>query len=145
MSLATQPLYNALIRRSVDLQRLCKQAALQVAEPGLRVVLQENAATLELLILDLQMQLAAAGGRPATGGRWNGALQRRTAIWWIRSAPARDNQWIRTLARREAALLHSFEQAIALAPAETALGLRRIVGRLDTVHLDMNSLAGALH
>ena len=34
MSLASQPLYNALIRRSVDLQRLCKQAAQQVVGAG---------------------------------------------------------------------------------------------------------------
>ena len=43
MALATQPLYNALIRRSIDLQRLCQLAAQQVVEPGLRVVLLENA------------------------------------------------------------------------------------------------------
>lgn len=145
MSLASQPLFNALIRRSVDVQRLCKQAAQQVAEPGLRAVLQENAATLELLILDLQMQMAAQGGRPATGGRWHGALQRRTAAWWVRSAPARDNQWIRVLSRREALLLQSFEQAIALAPTATALALRRVLPRLHAVHLDMHTLADALH
>ena len=79
MSLASQSLYNALIRRSIDLRRLCQVAAQQVAEPGLRVVLQENAAALELLVLDLQMELSAQGGRPATLGRWSSPLQRRLA------------------------------------------------------------------
>lgn len=143
MSLASHPLYNALIRRCIDLQRLCKQAAQQVSEPGLRVVLQENAATLEMLILDLQMQFAAMGGRPATHGRLSGSLQRRMAAWWVRSTPSRDNQWIRMLSRREAALLRLFEEAMTLAPPDIGLALRRLLPQLQAVHLDMHSLATA--
>lgn len=145
MSLSSQPLYNVLIRRSMDLQQLCEQASRQVAEPGLRTVLQENAVHLATLVLDLQMQLAELGGRPATRGRWIGALQRRTASWWMRSTPVRDDPWIRLLARSEASLLQIFEETIALAPASTALALRRLLPGLKAVHLDMHSLAGALH
>jgi uncharacterized protein (TIGR02284 family) len=143
MSLPQQPLYNALIRRSIDLQRLCKQAAQQAAEPGLRAILQENAASLEMLILDLQMQLTSMGGHPATHGRWSAPLRRRMATWWVRSAPRRDNQWIHTLARSESALLQAFEEGMRLAPAETALYLRRLLPRMNNVHLDMHSLARA--
>ena len=141
MSLASQPLYNALIRRSIDLQRLCQQAAQQVEEPGLRVVLQENAAALELLILDLQMQLAAQGGRPATHGRWNTPRPWRPATWWVRRMTLSDGQWIRLLARREAALLARFEQVLERAPCEAAKELSRLSGRVHAVHLDMHSLA----
>lgn len=141
MSLASQPLYNALIRCSIDLQRLCKQAAQQVEEPGLRVVLQENAAALELLILDLQMQLAALGGRPATRGHWNAPAPWRSATWWVRSMTLSDGQWIRLLARREAVLLAQFEQVLEAAPREAATELGRLAGRMQAVHLDMHSLA----
>lgn len=143
MSLALHPLYNTLIRRSIELQRLCQQAAQQVAEPGLRVVLQENSAALELLILDLQMQLSAMGGRPATRGRWNSALPWRSAAWWVRSVSLTDSQWIRLLTRREAALLEQFEQVLAAAPADAAVELGRLAGRVQAVHLDMHSLAVA--
>lgn len=143
MSLAAQPIYNALIRRSMDLQRLCKRAAQQVVEPGLRVVLQENAATLELLILDLQMQLIAIGGQPATRGRWSSALRRRVGAWWLRTSAVSDQQWIHTLARRESVLLLALEHAIERAPPENALALRRLLPRLATVHLEMHSLASA--
>ncbi|MBU6246753.1 MAG: hypothetical protein KGN77_03260 [Xanthomonadaceae bacterium] len=143
MALATQPLYNALIRRGIDLQRLCQLAAQQVAEPGLRVVLLENAAALEMFVLDLQMELSARGGRPATSGRWRGPLQRRLARWWSRGMPLRDSQWIRLLSRRERVLASLFEDTVALAPVDTAQCLRRLAPRLQAVHLDMGSLAGA--
>jgi len=145
VALATQPLYNALIRRSIDLQRLCQLAAQQVAEPGLRVVLMENAAALEMFVLDLQMELSARGGRPATSGRWRGPLQRRLARWWSRGMPLRDSQWIRLLSRRERVLASLFEETVALAPVDTAQCLRRLAPRLQAVHLDMGSLAGATH
>lgn len=143
MALATQPLYNALIRRSIDLQRLCQLAAQQVAEPGLRVVLLENAAALELFVLDLQMELSARGGHPATSGRWRGPVQRRLASWWARGLPLRDTQWIRLLSRREAALVRRFEESVALAPVDTSQCLRRLAPRLQAIHLDMGSLVGA--
>ncbi|AND69935.1 hypothetical protein ATSB10_24810 [Dyella thiooxydans] len=145
MALATQPLYNALIRRSIDLQRLCQLAAQQVVEPGLRVVLLENAAALELFVLDLQMELSARGGRPATTGRWRGPLQRRLASWWARGMPLKDTQWIRLLSRREAVLVRHFEEAMALAPIDTAQCLRRLASRLQAIHLDMGMLAGVPH
>ena len=143
MSPAIQPLYNDLIRRGIDLQCLCAQAAHKVAEPGLRVVLQENAAALELLILDLQMQLAATGGHAATRGRWGNVLQRRIDTWWMRGTPVSDHQWIRTLVRREEQLLHALEDAIERAPPGPSMALRRLLPRLATVHMEMHSLVSA--
>jgi uncharacterized protein (TIGR02284 family) len=143
VSSAPQPLYNTLIRRSIDLRRLCQLAARQVNEPGLRVVLQENAAALELLVLDLQMELSAQGGRPATLGHWSSPLQRRLAAWWFHGTPLCDAQWIRLLARREAVLLRRFEEAARHASADVSPGLRRLFPRLQAVHLDMDSLAAA--
>lgn len=141
MSLGPTSLYNALIRRSIDLRRLYQHVARRVAEPGLRSVLQENAAALELLILDLQMQSAARGGRPATQGRLVGPLERMLATWWARGLPVHDPQWIRLLAWREGALLQAFDDALHLAPIEAAVTLGVTRSRLQAVHLDMDCLA----
>ncbi|HET6431864.1 DUF2383 domain-containing protein [Dyella sp.] len=143
MSLASPPPYNALIRRCIDLQRLCQHAARNVSEPGLRVVLQETAAALELLVIDLQTQAAASGRRPASRGRWSGPLQRRLTSLWMHGAPLRDDQWIRLLARREAAVLQLFEQTVGAATPDNAPTLRRLLPQLQAVHLDMHSLAAA--
>ena len=61
MSLGPTSLYNALIRRSIDLRRLYQHVARRVAEPGLRSVLQENAAALELLKPDAILLNTARG------------------------------------------------------------------------------------
>jgi hypothetical protein len=57
----------------------------------------------------------------------------------------RDRVWIRALAQRESALLHAFEQAVAVAPPASAQTLRRQLPRLRGIHLDMHSLTGAAH
>lgn len=132
---------NALIRRSIDLRQLYRHAA-AACEPGLRMVLNDNAHTLSLLIADLQAQLRARGERPCVHGSWRGAVHRHLAGWLMRIAARRDHAWIRALAHGESALLHRFERAIAAAPAESALVLRRQLPRLHGIHLDMHSLTG---
>jgi Domain of unknown function (DUF2383). len=135
---------NALIRRSIDLRRLYRRAAM-ACEPGLRMVLHENMQTLDLLIADLQAQLRAHDGKPSEHGTWRGAVRRHMASWLTHAAHSRDSAWIRVLAHQESALLHAFEQAIADAPVESALALRRQLPRLRGIHLDMHSLAGTAH
>lgn len=132
---------NALIRRSIDLRRLYRRAA-TACEPGLRVVLNENVQTLDMLIADLQTQLRASNGKPSEHGTWRGAAHRHLAVWLAHAASRRDSAWIRALAHHESALLHEFEQAIAAAPPESARALRRQLPRLRGIHLDMHSLAG---
>ena len=135
---------NALIRRSIDLRQLYRRAA-TACEPGMRMVLNENMQTLDLLIADLQAQLRAHDGKPSEHGTWRGAVRRRLAGWLVHAANSRDSAWIRALAHQESALLHAFEQAIADAPVESALALRRQLPRLRGIHLDMYSLAGTAH
>jgi uncharacterized protein (TIGR02284 family) len=139
-----QSTYNALIRRSIDLRRLYRRAATS-SEPGLRLVLGENVQTLDLLIADLQAQLRSSGAGPCASGSWRGAARRRATGWLVRLAARRDSVWIRALAHHESALLHAFEQAIAEAPAQSALVLRRQLPRLHGIHLDMHSLSGTAH
>lgn len=132
---------NALIRHSIDLCRLYRHAA-TACEPGLRMVLNDNAHTLELLIADLQAQLRVRGGRPCRRGSWHGVVHRHLVAWLMRTAERRDSAWVRVLAHGERTLLHRFEQAVATAPAESALVLRRQLPRLHGIHLDMHSLSG---
>ncbi|KRF01917.1 hypothetical protein ASG87_10450 [Frateuria sp. Soil773] len=136
-------LYNALIRRSIDMRALYRDAATQAQEPGLRAVLGENAAALGQLIGELQAQIRGSGAEPASHGRFAGQAQRHLAAWLLPSAPYRDQAWIRRLARSEAALLQAFERGIEQAPADAALVLRRQLPRLQGIHLDMHSLARA--
>jgi Domain of unknown function (DUF2383). len=135
---------NALIRRSIDLRQLYRRAT-TACEPGLRMVLNENMQTLDLLIADLQAQLRARDSKPSVHGTWRGAIRRYLTSWLVHAAHNRDNAWIRALAHQESALLHAFEQAIADAPAESGLALRRQLPRLRGIHLDMHSLAGTAH
>ena len=133
---------NALIRRSIDLRQLyCHAAA--ACEPGQRVVLGENAQTLSLLIADLQAQQRAAERQPRLRGSWRGVLWRYITGWLVRATPRPESAWIRALVHHETALLRAFEQAIAAAPANSALALRRQLPRLRGIHLDMHSLAGS--
>lgn len=138
---ASTALFNALIRRSIDLRRLYRCAA-TASEPGLRMVLNENAHTLDLLIADLQMQLQVGGDRAVERGSWHATAHRHLVAWLMRTDERRDSAWIRALAHRESALLQAFEQAMATAPADSALSLRRQLPRLRSIHLDMHNLAG---
>lgn len=138
-------LFNALIRRSIDLRGLYRHAAMQAQEPGLRAVLEENASALDLLIADLQAQVRQAGSTPATRGRLGGGARRQLLEWLLPAVPDRDQGWIARLAHSELALLHAFEKSIRKAPADVALVLRRQMPRLQGIHLDMHSLARAPH
>lgn len=130
---------HALIRSSIDLRQLYRHAA-TACEPGLRMVLNDNAHTLDLLVADLQAPLAECGARPCRRGSWRGVVHRHLAGWLMRIAARRDHAWIHLLAHHEGMLLRRFEQAIAAAPAESVL--RRQLPRLRGIHLDMHSLGG---
>lgn len=136
-----QGTYNILIQRSIDLLRLYRQAA-SACEPGLKVVLGENAQTLNTMITDLQTQLRAGGGTPSQRGTLRGAARCYLAGSLIKVAAHRDVAWIRELADGESGLLHAFEKVVATLPAESALALRRQLPRLNSIHLDMDNLAG---
>lgn len=143
MAQAHHPLFNALIRRSIDLRGLYRHAALQAQEPGLRAVLGENASALDWLIADLQAHIRQAGSTPATRGRLGGGARRQLIEWCLPATPDRDQGWIAHLAHSELALLRAFEKSLQQAPADAALILRRQLPRLQGIHLDMHSLARA--
>jgi len=119
---------NALIRRSIDLRQLYRHAA-TACEPGLRMVLNDNAHTLELLVADLQAPLSERGARPCRRGSWRGVVHRHLAGWLMRIAARRDHAWIHLLAHDESLLLRRFElvdfadQPLAVVPT----GVARIV------------------
>lgn len=138
-----QTLFNALIRRGIDLRALYRDASAQASEPGLRVVLGENAGALDQVIADLQLQVAQLGGAPARRGRFGGAARRQLMEWLLPATPQRDVAWIARLAHGEAALVHAFEQCLQHASPDAALVLRRQLPRLQGIHLDMHSLARA--
>ncbi|MEP6897782.1 MAG: DUF2383 domain-containing protein [Rhodanobacter sp.] len=132
---------NDLIRRSIDLRKLYRHAA-AACEPGLRMVLGENAQTLDLLIADMQAQVVAAGEKPCRRGSHLGVVKQQAAELLVRIAARRDNAWVHALAHHESSLLHAFEDAISAAPAGSALMLRRQLPRLRNIHLDMHNLSG---
>jgi hypothetical protein len=129
-----------LLRRSVELLWLYRRAA-ATCEPGLRLVLEENAQTLAALIADLRASPLASGPRwkqlPAICG---GALRRHAMVGLMHAAGDRDGAWIALVARREAVLLHAFEHAAQGAPAATAHLLGRQLRRLRALYRDMHCL-----
>ena len=143
MSQAPQPLYQCLIRRSLQLQRLCERAANRVIEPGLKAVLEENAQSLRRLVVELQLQLTELRGTPAARERWGEWLALSEAMRARRDATRGDVEWIRLLARYEAVLLRTLEDGISHASPEAAFSLRQLLPRLRSVHSDMHGLAQA--
>lgn len=132
---------HALIRHSADLRRLYQRAA-AACEPGLRVVLNENLQTLDVLIADLLSDVLTDGTGLVGRGSWRGAARRQAMEWMLRTAVQRDDAWMRVLANRETALLREFEREIARAPADLARVLRRQLPRLYGIHSDMDTLVG---
>jgi uncharacterized protein (TIGR02284 family) len=132
---------NDLIRRSIDLRRLYRHAA-AACEPGLRMVLGENAQTLDLLVADLQAQVLATGDKPRLRGSRLGVMKQQAADLLVRVATHRDHAWLQALAHDESALLRDFEDAISESSAGSALVLRRQLPRLRNIHLDMHNLGG---
>lgn len=138
-----QTLYNALIRRGIDLRTLYRDASAQASEPGLRAVLGENAGALDQVIADLQAQVDRLGATPARRGRLGGAARRQLIEWLLPAPPQRDLAWIARLAQGEAALVDAFERGLKQAPPATARVLQRQLPRLQGIHLDMHGLARA--
>jgi len=142
--LETRHLCNGLIRRSIELRALYSHAAEQVSEPGLRTVLSEEAQSLEAVIAELQTQMRHHDGVPVTRGGMFGAARQRLDTWLVRGMPRSDDAWIRLLARDEQSLLRAFERVIArLSAGDMAATLHRQLPRLQSIHLDMHSLAKA--
>lgn len=139
---AAQASCRKLIRRSIDLRQMYRQAA-RVCEPGLRTVLEENALTLDLLIVDLQGQACAGGGRSCDLASLRGTARRQLSAWLMRVAARQDRAWLRTLTHQGADLMESFEHAIAQLPAESARALCRQLPRLRSIHQDMHWLIGS--
>jgi len=140
---APRSIYEPLIRHSIDLCRLYRRAATAAREPGLRIVLNENAQTLMQVVADLQAQQQRTGEPASHRGTWRGTVRARWAAGLPHSASRTDNDWIRDLGQHEMRLLHLFERAtIATAPADVALVLRRQLPRLHGIHLDMHGLGG---
>jgi uncharacterized protein (TIGR02284 family) len=136
-----QSTYNTLIQRSIDLLQLYRQAA-STCEPGLKVILGENAQTLNTMITELQTQLRASGGSPCENGSLRGAASRYLAASMVRVSAHRDVAWIRELSGQESGLLHAFEKVVVELPVESARALRKQLPRLNGIHLDMDNLAG---
>ncbi len=136
-----QSTYNTLIQRSIDLLQLYRHAA-STCEPGLKVILGENVQTLDTMITEMQTQLRASGGSPRANGTLRGAARRYLAGSLVKVSAHREMAWIRELADNESGLLHAFEKVVAALPAESALALRKQLPRLNSIHLDMDNLAG---
>lgn len=145
MSLETRHLCNGLIRRSIALRALYCHAAAQVSEPGLRTVLSEEAQSLEAVIAELQTQMRQHDSTPATRSGMLGAARQRFDSWLVRGMPRSDDAWIRLLARNEQALLRAFERALGRpSTGDMTATLHRQLPRLQSIHLDMHSLAKAV-
>jgi len=145
VSLAPQYLCNRLIRHSIELRALYRHAAAQVSEPGLRTVLDEEAESLDQVIAALQAQMRLHEVSPATRSRVLGAARQRLDELLVRGIPRSDDAWIRLLARKEQRLLKAFERALArLAAGEMNAALHRQLPRLQSIDLDMHSLAKAV-
>lgn len=140
----SQSIRNALIRRSIDLQQLYRHAA-AACEPGLRVVLGENAHLLGLLIEELQASPSAAGCMTQQRGSLSAPARCRLTGWLMRASARPDNAWIRALVHHESALLLAFEHAVENATPADQPGLRRQLLRLRGMHLDMHQLLGDAH
>lgn len=139
MPQTTRATCNALIRRSIDLCCLYRQAALR-CEPSLALVLRENVQTLALLIADLQRQVSAEGGSVRQRGSWRG-----TPCWHVSDAlllasSDRDAGWVHLLAHHESALLIQFERHVDADPNPLARLLRRQLPRLRSIDLDIHAL-----
>lgn len=141
---AEQVACHALIRRCIDLRKLYLRAA-HGCEPGLRVLLNDNAQAMDSLIADLQAQCCVGIDRAYDRGSWRGAVRGQLAGCLVRLSPRRELAWLRVLTHRESDLLHLFERTIARLPADSARVMCRQLSRLHGIHQDMHSLVGRAH
>lgn len=130
-----------LLRRSIDLRQWYRRAA-SACEPGLQVVLNDHATTLDLIVADLQALIRRGGGTPTGYGSWHGLVHRVLAGGLIDAGAHRDEHWIQLLAKHENALLQAMQESTAAASVETMPCLHRQLSRLHGIRLDMHSLAG---
>lgn len=145
VSLTSENLCNALIRRSIELRALYCHAAAEVGEPGLRTVLHEEAQSLSEVIAALQTHMRHHDAAPATRSRMMGTARRRLDALVLRGIPRSDDAWIRLLARSEQRLLLAFERGLNRSePGDMTNALHRQLPRLQSIHLDMHSLAKAV-
>nr|WP_239538584.1 PA2169 family four-helix-bundle protein [Dyella mobilis] len=145
VSLAAQSLCNGLIRRSIELRALYRHAAKEVSEPGLRTVLNEEAQSLDHVIAELQAQLSKQTFIPATRSRMIGRARQHFDTLLVRSMHRSDDAWIRVLARNEKRLLKAYERALGrIASGEMTVVLHRQLPRLQSIDMDMHSLAKAI-
>jgi uncharacterized protein (TIGR02284 family) len=145
VSLAPRYLCNRLIRRSIELRALYRHAAAQVSEPGLRTVLDEEATSLDQVIAELQAQMRQHDVLPATRSRVFGAARQRFDELVVRGIQRSDDAWIRLLARSEQRLLKTFQRTLKrMAAGEMSVALHRQLPRLQSIDLDMHSLAKAV-
>ena len=139
---AAQASCRDLIRRSIDLRQMYRQAS-RICEPGLRTVLEENALTLDLLIADLQGQACAGDDQSCDQRSWRDTAKRQLSAWLMRAAARQHGVWLHTLEHQGTDLLKAFEHAIAQLPAEPARALCRQLPRLRAIHQDMHWLVGS--
>ena len=133
---------SSLAARSEQLLALYLRAA-ATSEPGLRLVLEENAQTLAALVADLGATVPATTTWQREFALCARALQGRAVMASMHMAGNREALWIALLARREAGLLRAFERAANAAPTATAHLLGRQLLHLHALQHDMRCLTAA--
>jgi uncharacterized protein (TIGR02284 family) len=132
---------NGLIKRVIADRDLYRQAARGVREPGLKVILEESADALDAIAHDLQGQVAATGGRPATAGGAMSGVRRTMMEASVKLSHDPDVTYIRTLEQMERRLLDAFLRLEATSGDRAMVG--RHIARLRLLHLDMTNLGSA--
>lgn len=133
---------NGLIRRVIADRDLYLQASRGVLEPGLKAILDESAAALTIIARDLQAEVTATGGRPATAGHAFAGVRRTVVEASARLSQDPDVTYIRTLEHMERRLLDAFLKLEASSDDRATVG--RHIARLRLLHLDMVQLGGAV-
>ncbi len=135
-------LSGSLQGRTEALLWLYRRAA-AVCEPGLRLILEENAQTLAGVIADLRAASLAIAKWKQKSLSCSGAVGAHVLVGLLRVAGNREPLWVAFLARREAALLHAFEHGAKAAPPVTARLLERQLRHLRALQRDMHCLLSA--
>ncbi|MGE7138866.1 PA2169 family four-helix-bundle protein [Luteibacter sp. NPDC031894] len=132
---------NGLIKRVIADRDLYLQAARGVREPGLKVILEESADALTAIAHELQAQVSATGGRPATAGGAMSGVRRTMMEASVKLSHDPDVTYIRTLEQMERRLLDAFLRLEATSGDRAMVG--RHIARLRLLHLDMTNLGSA--
>ena len=132
---------NGLIKRVIADRDLYRQAARGVREPGLKVILEESADSLTAIAGELQGQVSATGGRPATAGGAMSGVRRTMMDASAKLSHDPDVTYIRTLELMERRLLDAFLRLEASSGDRAMVG--RHIARLRLLHLDMTNLGSA--